>query len=550
MPAIGETTLLPGQMAEVSLQWSEEVRAAERALAGDALVVLVPEHDHLRRMQPPVATLASIAAHQRVATDASPLAIRVLGLRRVELVGEPRWWPDSTVRIQDFADQGLGADIPVVLHELRRLRRLASRALGELSVRSDDDLRGLEVAEIVDLLPLLLRMPAADKVALLASSTVLGRLEVIGRWLRHQQRRLRPPPVRRPKAKPEGTAARVETLPPLIRERASRLQDRGIYDRSDEVLRVVVEMAWEAPQAPAYDLAAATTALDRSHAGMRPVKDAVLDFLGVSEWRRRRGLAPAGQVLCLVGPPGVGKTSIAETIASASDRCVATFALGGVDDVFLQGCDRAYQHSRPGELVRRLSQLHRHPSEMVILLDEIDKIQDSGTHSVLSTLLSLLDPRQNSSWRDHYLNEFPLDFSGALFIATANQADDIAPALRDRLRLIQLPGYSAEEQIAIGRDYILPQLLGALGISGEVAVSPPALESLVRDFPTSPGMRQLEDRLEALTARALREHLTTNRDVEVTRDLARRWLRKEMGTTGIGFRRPASTRASLAPSLD
>jgi ATP-dependent Lon protease len=268
-----------------------------------------------------------------------------------------------------------------------------------------------------------------------------------------------------------------------------------------------------------------------------PVKEAVLDYLGLLAWHQHRGQtagAALGYGLCLVGPPGVGKTSIAGAIASAAGRRLERIPVGGLDDIYLLGADRSYTRARPGEIVRRLRSARANPSEVVFLLDEIDKVPPGSEHPALPVLLALLDPSQNREWRDHFLDEVPIDLSGALFIATANDEKAIPAPLKDRLRFIHLPAYTAAQQLAIGRSHLLPKLMRDLGIEGEVRVDPSALSSLVHDHPPTDGCRQLEQRLQVVLSRALRTHLEFGVSVTVDAALARDWVEPEFHRA-LGF---------------
>jgi ATP-dependent Lon protease len=243
-----------------------------------------------------------------------------------------------------------------------------------------------------------------------------------------------------------------------------------------------------------------------------------------------------GTSLCLVGPPGTAKTSIAAAIAGAAKRKLERFPLGGADDVYLVGADRAYTGARPGEIVRRLHASGRHPSELIVLLDEIDKLSRNAARDPLPVLLALLDPSQNREFQDQFLDSVRIDLSGTLFIATANDEAAIPGPLKDRMRVLRLPGYTREEQVAIGSDYILPRLLERLAISDQVRVAADVVESLVCDFPLSEGLRQLEHRISSVVFRGLRCHVETDRNMWVDADLARSWVRSEETKQPIGFR--------------
>jgi ATP-dependent Lon protease len=331
------------------------------------------------------------------------------------------------------------------------------------------------------------------------------------------------------------TKVKKAKLPKNVQEAIDRVDDINIYGAKD-LRRTLTDICWVAPPAPAIDPAKARELLDTSHSGMETVKQAVLDYLSLLEWKRRQGQQGGGSNLCLVGPPGVGKTSIASTIAEATGRRLEIINLGGASDVYMGGSDRTFRGAQPGEVVRRLRAGKAHPSQVVFLLDELDKVPMWSDHPALPALLALLDPSQNGAWQDQFLDNISLDLSGAIFLSTANNWEAIAAPLRDRLRRIQLPGYTVQEQLAIAHSHLLPKLKSQLGLNGEVQIEDGAMESLVRDHPYADGVRQIEQRLQTVAARALREHLESGTPVVVTAELAKLWVPAESGKQEMGFR--------------
>ena len=216
-------------------------------------------------------------------------------------------------------------------------------------------------------------------------------------------------------------------------------------------------MPWGVTSDERNDVHAARDILEADHAGMKDVKERILEYLAVRKFRRERDIDDErqGVILALVGPPGVGKTSLGESIARALDRKFVRMSLGGVrDEAEIRGHRRTYVGALPGRLVRAL----RDAGTMnpVILLDEIDKLGSDWRGDPSSALLEVLDPAQNSTFRDHYL-DVQMDLSQVLFIATANMADTIPPALFDRLEVITLDGYTEEEKVAIAEGFLIPR---------------------------------------------------------------------------------------------
>ncbi|MBV8464111.1 MAG: endopeptidase La, partial [Acidimicrobiales bacterium] len=247
------------------------------------------------------------------------------------------------------------------------------------------------------------------------------------------------------------------------------------------------------------DVGEAGRILDEDHDGLRDVKDRILEHLAVRKLRSERGLAPvtgrgAGAILALVGPPGVGKTSLGESVARALGRNFARVALGGVrDEAEIRGHRRTYVGAQPGRLVRAIREAGT--MNPVVMLDEVDKLGADYRGDPSSALLEVLDPAQNHTFRDHYL-EVELDLSDVLFVATANVADTIPGPLLDRMEVIRLDGYTEDEKVAIARHHLLGRQLSRSGLSAdEVTVSDGAIRTIVADYTREAGVRNLEREL-------------------------------------------------------
>ncbi len=264
-------------------------------------------------------------------------------------------------------------------------------------------------------------------------------------------------------------------------------------------LDTVFELPWGVESEDRLDVGEAGRILDEDHEGLRDVKDRILEHLAVRKLRTERGLAPvtgrgAGAILALVGPPGVGKTSLGESVARALGRSFVRVALGGVrDEAEIRGHRRTYVGAQPGRLVRALREAGT--MNPVIVLDEVDKLGTDYRGDPSSALLEVLDPAQNHTFRDHYL-EVELDLSQVLFLATANVADTIPGPLLDRMEVIRLDGYTEDEKVSIARHHLLGRQLerAALGVD-EVVVSDDALRRIVADYTREAGVRSLEREL-------------------------------------------------------
>lgn len=252
-------------------------------------------------------------------------------------------------------------------------------------------------------------------------------------------------------------------------------------------------LPWGRASEERLDVDAARAVLDEDHYGLADVKDRILEIIAVG---RLRG-STRGKILCLVGPPGVGKTSIGRSIARALDRAYFRFSVGGLSDVAeIKGHRRTYVGAMPGKMVQCLKATGT--SNPLVLIDEIDKLGRGYQGDPASALLELLDPEQNNAFTDHYL-DVPVDLSRVLFVCTANQLDTIPGPLLDRMEIIQLSGYTGAEKRDIARTYLEPQARADAGVPlGAVTVSDSALEQLVQDYAREAGVRNLKKLLEKI----------------------------------------------------
>lgn len=314
--------------------------------------------------------------------------------------------------------------------------------------------------------------------------------------------------------------ARVEAadLPEKVREAALKEVDKleRSSDQSPEGswirtwLDTVLEMPWNERTEDAYDIRGARAVLDAEHAGLEDVKERITEYLAVRKRRSDRGLGVVGgrrggAVLALVGPPGVGKTSLGESVAHAMGRKFVRVALGGVrDEAEIRGHRRTYVGALPGRIVRAVKEAGS--MNPVVLLDEIDKVGSDFRGDPAAALLEVLDPAQNHTFRDHYL-EVELDLSDVVFLATANVLEAIPEALLDRMELVRLDGYTEDEKVVIARDHLLPRQLERAGLAAEeVTVDEGALRKLAGEYTREAGVRTLERSL----ARLLRKVAARN----------------------------------------
>ncbi|MTE14611.1 endopeptidase La [Nocardia aurantiaca] len=316
----------------------------------------------------------------------------------------------------------------------------------------------------------------------------------------------------------EDYRSRVENadLPADVREAA--LREVGRLERSSDQspesgwirtwLDTVLELPWSVKTTDSTDVSAARAVLDADHHGLDEVKDRMVEYLAVRSRRAARGLEVvggrgSGAVLVLVGPPGVGKTSLGESVARALGRKFVRVALGGVrDEAEIRGHRRTYVGALPGRIVRAMKEAGS--MNPVVLLDEIDKVGSDFRGDPAAALLEVLDPAQNHTFRDHYL-DLDLDLSDVLFIATANVMETIPGPLLDRMELITVDGYTEADKVAIARDFLIPRQLERNALTAEeVSITDEALREVAANYTREAGVRQME----RLIAKALRKAAT------------------------------------------
>src|SRR4051794_5505441 len=545
--------VLPAMVVTLALETDEAKAAAEAALAGDGHLLLVPYADGRYAK---VGTVARVDSAGELPNGMNALILR--GLHRATL-GAAVPAPVGTggsgsggaaagsaalhVEAHQVSDRDATERTAELTKELRAVisafaERRRSRRMPEALASTTDP--GALVDTIVsvwsDLAP-------ERKVEVLETTDVDDRIEKVTRWARdalaelelgdkirtdvaegmeRTQRefllRQQLAAIKKELGEGAGSEDVVETyrakIAEMVMPEATRLAAEKEIDRLERTseqnpeygwirtwLDTIVDLPWGKKSEDNLDVTDARRTLDADHTGLEEVKDRIIEYLAVRKLRAERGLTEApgttrggGAIIALVGPPGVGKTSLGESVARALGRSFVRVALGGVrDEAEIRGHRRTYVGALPGRIVRAVKEAGT--MNPVVLLDEVDKLGSDWRGDPSSALLEVLDPAQNHTFRDHYL-EVDLDLSDVLFVATANVIETIPGPLLDRMELVRLDGYTEDEKIAIARDHLVARQLERNGLlKGEVVLTEDAFRAVVADYTREAGVRTLEREL-------------------------------------------------------
>ena len=533
--ALRGLVVFPGMTMHFDVGREKSIRALERAMSGDQRVFLVTQKDILQD-DPTFEDLYEIGtvAHIRQVLKMPGDSVRILvyGEHRAKVTQSRRTAPYLSARVESLPDLDYTKGTARVEALLRQAAQLFDD-FSELSQRPVQDvmlriLAAKEPGEVADLMTQAATFGFEQKMRVLSQLHPVRRLEIANRllarevevlqienqlqdrtqqsidkgqrdyYLREQMK------VIRSELGENDDEAELEEyrekimklkLPKEVEEKLlkelQRLSKQAYGSSESSVIRnyldIALELPWDKRTKERVDVAAARRILDEDHFGLQKVKERILEILAVKQ------LAPdlPGQIICLVGPPGVGKTSIAMSVARALNRKLARISLGGIhDEAEIRGHRKTYIGAMPGRIISAVSQAGS--CNPLLLLDEIDKLGSDYRGDPSAALLEVLDAEQNATFRDNYL-EVPFDLSDCMFITTANTTDTIPRPLLDRMEVIELGSYTDEEKLMIAKQHLLPKQLAKHGLKkAQVRVSDDALRDLIRCYTRESGVRNLE----------------------------------------------------------
>src|SRR5687767_9219080 len=545
------TVAFPLTLQPLAVNRPVSIETVNRALGADRLILLLLQDNDADDPTPEdVRRIGTMAVVRQMAKAGGGLNIIIEGIARVRADVVSRVGTSMRAQITPLPEP-YERTIEVEAH-VRRIQELIEKALS-LATGLSEELRAVvmnidDPLRLAYVLATLLDMKPAEKQAVLEENDLVKKLEAIANSLTREIELLELKGKIESQAQQEMTDAqrqyylrqqlkaiqqelgegegnelvelrkRIEDakLPETVAAAAMREVDRlgrmGAASPEYQMLRTyidwVLDVPWTVTTQDRLDPVEARRVLDEDHYDLDKVKERIVEYLAV---RKLKG-DMKGPILCFVGPPGVGKTSLGQSIARAMSRKFVRISLGGVrDEAEIRGHRRTYIGSIPGRIVQALKQAGA--MNPVFMLDEIDKVAAGFQGDPAAALLEVLDPAQNHSFRDHYL-EVPVDLSRVLFIATANQLGTVHPALLDRMEIIQLAGYSEEEKTHIARKYLLPRQMNEHGLP-ETAMEIPdsTLRLVISEHTREAGVRNLERQLAAI-ARKVAARLATGAPVE------------------------------------
>ncbi|HEY7292044.1 MAG TPA: endopeptidase La [Vicinamibacterales bacterium] len=545
-----QTVVFPLTLQPLAINRPLSIDAINRALTSDRLVFLALQHSDADDPEAadlrPIGTVGAIRQMAKVPNGGIHIIVEGLRRAKADSFNKSGVAMNAIVSLlPESSDRSIEVDAYV-----RRLQELIDRALS-MSSGLSQELRGLVLGiddplRLAYLLSSLIDIKADDKQKILEDERLIDKLQAVAAaltreiallemktkiesaaqeemndaqkqyFLRQQMKAIQEELGEGEKTEIQELRKRLADakLPDAVATIAGREIDRleRMTPASPEYQMIrtyfdwVLDVPWSTVTEDRLDPAAAREVLDQDHYDLDKVKERIVEYLAVQKLKRQRNEAAAtpasvvikGPILCFVGPPGVGKTSLGQSIARAMNRKFVRVSLGGVrDEAEIRGHRRTYIGAIPGRIVQALKQAGA--MNPVFMLDEIDKVAAGYQGDPAAALLEVLDPSQNHAFRDHYL-EINVDLSRVLFIATANQLGTIHPALLDRMEIIALSGYTAEEKIHIARRYLVPRQLDENGLTtAQIAIEDAAITRIIEQYTREAGVRNLERQIGAVT---------------------------------------------------
>jgi ATP-dependent Lon protease len=562
-----ETVVFPESMTPLAIGQERSIRLIDDVIGGDRLLALVTVRDEA--VETPgwediydVGTAAVV--HKMIRVPDGTLRVLVQGLRRVRLerrvrddpylVGELAELPDEleetrelealTRNVQNLFGKIIGlvpylpAELQVAATNVDDPSALCHLVASTLRLKTEDKQKLLELTDVAQRLReislMLNRELQVVELGTKIQSQVQSELEKGQRefFLRQQLKAIQEELGEGDPEQAEIEELRGQLAALSLPEEVERAADRELgrlerlpaaaaeYGVIRTYLDWIATLPWGTTSEDNLELERARQILDEDHYDLEKVKDRIVEHLAVSKLRND----PSGQILCFVGPPGVGKTSLGQSIARTLERRFARLSVGGVrDEAEIRGHRRTYIGAMPGTIIRALRDAGS--LNPVVLIDEIDKMGADARGDPASAMLEVLDPEQNRGFRDHYL-DLPFDLSKVLFICTANTADTIPAPLLDRMDVIALSGYTEEEKLGIAKRYLVPKQIEAHGLGADrVTLSDRALRLVVREYTREAGVRGLERRIADLCRKAARKVAEGyERKIHVDERRVRTWL--------------------------
>jgi ATP-dependent Lon protease len=575
-----DTVLFPNSFMPLAVARESSVRLIDDAIANGKLIAVFTQRDASIE-EPQQADLYSVGTathiHKMFKLPDGSLRLIVQGLARLTLDEVIATQPYLRARVS-AADEGTNDDDRLEIDALARNIKANFQQVVSLSPLLSDDLQTLATnitepgrladfiasslttistavkQEVLETLDIRTRMDALNRIlikeleVLELGSKIQSQVQSeVGKNQREYFLREQMKAIQKELGEGDDQTKEIEELsekieaagmPEPVKKEALRELDRlskmppaaAEYTVSRTYLDWLIALPWAKQTDEVIDLPKTKAVLDADHSGLEKAKDRILEYLAV----RKLNPEVKGPILCFVGPPGVGKTSLARSIAGSLGRKFVRVSLGGMrDEAEIRGHRRTYIGALPGQIIQGLRRAES--KNPVFILDEIDKLGSDFRGDPSSALLEVLDPEQNSTFRDHYL-DVPFDLSEVLFITTANVLDPVPPPLRDRMEVLEIAGYTEEEKLAIAEDHLVAKQVKNHGLTPEyIRFTPEALRQVIRGYTREAGVRNLEREIGALCRKAARRRAEGNEQpIEVTPDVviellgAPRFLDEEM----------------------